>query len=40
MRAVAPHAEIEIIPEASHLVARDAPVKLADLIGDFAARAS
>ena len=38
MRAVAPHAEIEIIPEASHLVARDAPVKLAGLIADFAAR--
>ncbi len=38
IRTLAPHAIIEIIPEASHLVARDAPAKLANLIGDFAAR--
>lgn len=37
LRALAPHARIEIIPEASHLVARDAPAKLANLIGNFAA---
>lgn len=36
MRKLAPHAAIEVIPEASHLVARDAPAKLANLISDFA----
>lgn len=40
MRTLVPHVEIEIIPEASHLVARDTPTKLAGLIGDFAARVS
>lgn len=40
MRTMVPHVEIEIIPEASHLVARDTPAKLAGLIGDFAARVS
>ncbi|MBP6013047.1 MAG: alpha/beta fold hydrolase [Alphaproteobacteria bacterium] len=38
IRTLAAHAVIEIVPEASHLVARDAPARLANLIGDFAAR--
>lgn len=34
--ALAPHARIEIVANAGHLVARDAPDQLARLIGDFA----
>jgi pimeloyl-ACP methyl ester carboxylesterase len=33
---LAPHAGMEIIAKAGHLVARDAPSELAALIGDFA----
>jgi pimeloyl-ACP methyl ester carboxylesterase len=36
MRALAPHARVETVAKASHLIARDAPAELARLIGDFA----
>jgi pimeloyl-ACP methyl ester carboxylesterase len=35
-KSLAPHANIEIIERASHLVARDAPMELSRLIADFA----
>lgn len=35
-RVLAPAALIEIIPEAGHLIARDAPLALAQMIADFA----
>ena len=40
LRTLAPHSQIEIIPEASHLIARDAPAKLANIIGEFAGELS